>query len=320
MRKSTLVLSAALAAMAASSSWFWTQWQDERALNLDLRARADALARRDEHPLAAPVAASSDLPPARATKAAAEPLSVVAASTPPANYPRNVQQRLLKNPRFRQALRNQQRQVMETELRDLPKFLNLSPEDADHLLDLLAEQGVRTLELQWREPRGPEDGKSRQAALDELRTQNDAELTKLLGGPNMNRMQDFRSTFQSRAEVNSVRAELAMGSDPLRDDQLEPMVTLVDSELQRMKQELRDTAMAQQDPATRRSELAIAANQRIVDAATPILTSVQLAALKDLYRRQRLQMEADTELNRLQNEALLSDAQADAPNGASGQQ
>jgi uncharacterized protein YjiS (DUF1127 family) len=323
MRKSTLVLSAAAAAMAASTSWLWTQWRDERAVNLDLRARVEALTRHEEiKPAAASVVASSEALPDRATKAVAEAPTAVSATAPApmANYPR-LQQRLLKNPKFRQAFRNQQRVVLETEFRDLPKFLNLSPGEADRVFDMLAEQGVSLLELQWRGPGNPKEGLSRQDSYRDLRKQNDAELTNLLGGANMNRFQEFRSTLQSRAEVASVRNEMALGPDPLREDQVEPMIGVVNAELQRMNQELRDLGMTQiagvnvdQIPETKRGELAIAANQRIVDAAGPILTNAQLAALKELYRRQRMQMETQSELNRLRAEAMISDAKASGPN------
>jgi hypothetical protein len=104
-------------------------------------------------------------------------------------------------------------------------------------------------------------------------------------------------------------------------DQVEPMILLVNSELQRMNQEVRDLGLspaadigADQISTAKHAELAIAANQRILDAADPILTSVQLRALKELYRRQRLEMEAQSELNRLRAEALASEMQAEAPN------
>ena len=275
--------------------------------------------------MAAPVVASAETSPAHATQGVVESRSAVPASAPPANSPGLARQRLLKNPEFRQALRNQQRQVIETEFRDLPEFLNLSPDEAARLFDLLAEQGVKILELQWRDPRSKEDGRSRQTLLKELRAQNDAELTSLLGGANMNRLQEFRSTLQSRAEVTSVRNELAMSSEPLREDQVEPMITLVNSELKRMNQELRELGTSQpggvapdQIAELKRNELAsglaVAANQRIVEAAGVILTSTQLAALKELYRRQRLQMEAQDELNRVQSEAMISEAQGVAQN------
>jgi hypothetical protein len=320
MRKSTLVLCAAVAAAAASSLWLWRQWHDERAINLDLRARVEALTRREEAtPAATSVVASSEAPSDHATNVAETPAAVPAPAPMP-NYSR-VQQRLLKNPKFRQALRNQQRVVLETEFRDLPKFLNLSPSEAERLFDLLAEQGVSLLELQWRGPGNPKDGVSRQDSYRDLRKQNDAELSNLLGGANMNRFQEFRSTLQSRAEVASVRNEMALGPDPLREDQVEAMIGVVNAELQRMNQELRDLGMAQiagvnldQIPETKRGELAIAANQRIVDAAGPILTNVQLAALKELYRRQRMQMETQSELNRLRAEAMISDAKSAGSN------
>jgi hypothetical protein len=321
MRSSTLALSVVLAAMAASSLWLWGRWQNELAINLNLRDRVEALARQDKHaPAAAPVITSSQPTAVRATSGVADAPAAVRAPAPMANYPR-VQQQLLKNPKFRQALRNQQRVVLETELRDLPKFLNFSPGEADRLFDLLAEQGVSLLELQWGGPSSPKEGLSRQDAYRELRKQNEAELSKVLGAANMNRYQEFRSTLQSRAEVDSVRHEMALGPEPLREDQVEPMILLVNSELQRMNQEVRDLGLlpaadiaADQLPAAKRAELAIAANQRIVDAAQPILTSVQLAALKELYRRQGLQMEAQTELNRLRTEAAISNPNSAAPN------
>ena len=319
MRKSTLVLCAAVAAAVASSLWFWQEWHDERAINLDLRDQVEALTRREEaKPAAASVVDGSGAPSYRATKAIAEAPTAVPAPAPAQmpNYPR-LQQQLLKNPKFRQALRNQQRVVFETEFRDLPKLLNLSPAETERLFDLLAEQGVSRLELQWRGPWGPKEGISRQDSYRDLRQQNDAELSRLLGGANMNRFQEFRSTLQSRAEVASVRNEMALGPDPIREDQVEPMIGLVDAELQRMNQELRDLGMTQiagvsvdQIPETKRSELAIATNQRILDAAGSILTNVQLAALKELYRRQRIQMEAQSELNRLRAEAMISDAKS----------
>jgi hypothetical protein len=323
MRKSTLLLSAALLSTAAASSWLWRQLNDERALTLDLKNRVAALERpRKQLPVTADApAAVTELPAARTSKAMTETRPSVPVSAPPANYyPGQYQQRLLKNPEFRQALRNQQRVAIESQFRDLPKVLNLSPEDADRVFDLLAEQSVRLIELQGRGPWSPDEGQSRQDSHRELRKQNEAELAQLLGGPNLNRFQEFRSTLQSRAEVDSVRNEMALGTEPLREDQVEPMVLLVNSELQRMNQELRDLGMSQtagvsaeQILEETRSELAIAANQRIIDAARPILTSTQLAALKELYRRQRLQMEAQTEMLRLRADAAINYVQA-APN------
>jgi hypothetical protein len=317
MRKSTLVLSVTLAAAAASSSWLWQQWHEERAVNIALRAHLNALEQHPESnpPVPTPAFASAAVSTGLAPANSKELRSYAADKAAAVNYSGKVQQRLLKNPQFREALRNQQRRVIETEYRDLPKFLNLSPEEGARLFDLLAEQGEKTLELQWRGPIRQEGGSPTPPNYQELRAKVEAEnaagLARLLGAQNMNRLQEFRSTLQSRIEVDAVRGELARGPDPLREDQVEPMIGVVNAELQRMNQELRDASMmlfanGYADPAAegKRSELAIAANQRIVDAAGSILTNTQLAALKELYRRQRLQMETSGEVNRLRAEAM----------------
>jgi len=53
----------------------------------------------------------------------------------------------------------------------------------------------------------------------------------------------------------------------------------------------------------KQTELTIAANRRILDASKSILTSGQLAGLAELYRRQRQQMLAADDVNRLRNQA-----------------
>jgi hypothetical protein len=316
MRKRTLVLSVAMAGSIALSLWLWSEWDGERAANLDLHRRIAELGRRQEDSaVPAKAVASAELLTGRAIDSHLDARPALPAYSTPSNYPGRFQQRLLKNPQFRQALKMQQRVALETEFRDLPRYLNLTADQTDRLFDLMAEQGVSVLDLQWRDLRNPGEGQSRKELSAELRKQNDAALANLLGDQNLNRLHEFRSTLQSRAEVSSVRNELAMSSDPLREDQVEPMIAVVDAELQRMNQEIRDlAASAEQISDLKRSELAIAANQRIVEAAVPILTSVQLAALKDLYRRQRVQMDAQAELNRLQSEAEIVDSKAVALN------
>jgi hypothetical protein len=321
MRKSTLLLSTALLGTAAASCWLWNQLSDERALNLDLKSRIAALEQpREPVPVAAEAAAGAvaELPAARVTKAMTEPRPAVPAD-PVVQAPGKRQQRLLKSPEFRKALRIQQRQVIENAYRDLPKVLNLSPEQADRVFDLLADQGVRTLEQQWSYSADRTERASLQDMNRERRKQNDAEMAKLLGEANTNRLNEFRASFESRNEVSTLRNELAGASEPLREDQIEPMVSLVYVEQQRMDQEMQDLTASNSpgaaDPSfeRKRSEIAIAANQRIVESANSLLTSVQLAALKDLYRRQRLQMEAQNEMNRLRFEAMTSDAPAAKP-------
>jgi hypothetical protein len=316
MRKPTLVLSVALAGMVATSLLLWSERDGEHAVCPEFRSDKGALdLRQEDSGVPATAVAGAELLTGRAIDPVSKAGPNVPANTTRLQYYSGLQQRLMTNPRFRQALKKQQRVVLETEYRDLPEYLNLTPDQAERVFELMAEQSVDVLDLQRRDLRSSGEAQSRKDLLAQLRKQNETALTELLGSQNMNRLQQYRSTLQSRTEVSSVRNELAATSDPLRQDQVEPMVDLVNMELQRMNQELRDLSASGEEVAdAKRSELAIAANQRIVDAAVPILTSVQLAALKDLYRRQRSQMEALEDLNRLRSEAAIVDAKAGAPN------
>jgi hypothetical protein len=320
MSKST-VLSVALAVTAAGSLWLWTQWRNERAANLDLRARVESLERHHERaPVAAPAAASAPAHSAQVPTAHLESSPGARLYNPVPNYPGMVQTRLMKNPEFRKALRNQQRLMVENELRDLPRVLNLSPEQAARLFDLMADQGVKLLQLQWEGPANWQEGKSSKAAVSDLRKQNDAELTEILGERNMSELKEYRASMGSRAEVGALRGELARAPEPMREDQVEPMIAVVYAEQRRVDQELRDRFGSQssgsQDPeySAAQVELAIAANKRIVESAQPLLSGAQLSAVKDFYERQRRQMEANIALGRLQAEALAGDAPSMKPN------
>jgi len=311
MRKSTVVLCGVSVVAVAASCWLWRQWQHERSLNSDLQDRRGASLCPDtpvagagvEHEVAGP----SIL---RAPQAAKSSQSDVSTAEFPRNFPGDLQQRLLKNPDYRKAMRVQQRQEIEQLYRDLPRALGLTTEQAGALFDLMAEGGVKILEAQWQKP---EEGKSRQAAYEKVREQNDAEVAEMLGASNTIRLNEFRSTMQSRSEVDSVRNELARGAEPMREDQVDPMIAIVNSEVQRMNQELRDSGSIMTygaDPANdaRRTQIVIATNQRILDATRSILSGTQQAGLEQLYRRQRLQMESETELARLRHDAMQNNA------------
>ena len=111
--------------------------------------------------------------------------------------------------------------------------------------------------------------------------------------------------------MDALRAELARTVEPMREDQFDSLLDVVQTENQRADQELKARAVNETNlPAGFTSsgpvsvEVATAANQRIVDSAAMLLTPSQLATVKDFYRRQRVQMETQRDLERLRAEAL----------------
>lgn len=311
MRKSTGVLCVISAVSVAASVWLWGQWQHEHSANAGLQQQVAAARCPDVPAITASTSPAmtgpSRVPGPRSLKSSQ---ADTPAPTFTSGFPVEFQQRLQKNPEFRKALRTMQRLEIEQTYRDLPRSLGLNPEQANALFDLMSEQSVKTLEAQWQKPT---DGKSRGMAYEKVREQNDAELANLLGPSNMIRLNEYRSSMQSRTEVDSVRNELARGPEPMREDQVDPMVAIVSTEVQRMNQELRDVGSANVDGMSfdagingRRTQIVVATNQRILDGSRSILTSSQSAGLEQLYRRQRQQMETQDQMARIQAETAQS--------------
>jgi len=313
MRRHYLLGSITVLALSGAGYWTWRHSTAGRAPATSALAGPPAAIE-----CAAPPPAGAEPAPLEAQMAPpAKPLSPAQSTAPalPPGFVPSVEPRLLKNPEFRGAMLSQQRVALEDQFRDLPKILGLSPEQSDRLFDLLADQQIRQFDLRWQRP---EAGKTFSDLLQDARAKNAAELAELLGPSNMIRYQEFRASLQGRAEVNSVRAELASGADPMRESQYDPMLAVVNLELQRLNQEIADLGprgVPGSDPAdeTKRIELTVAANQRILDAARPILSGTQLAGLESLYRRQRQQMEAQDTLNRLRIEAAATASQGFTP-------
>ncbi len=323
MRASTLVLICIAMAGAAATLWLGMQLSEERARSGELSAELQALRHRaGERPMApAPASTPSAARASQASLAsAAAPVPgtlaqvEMASDEPPAGRrgrdSNDTQRRLLGNPEYRKAMRAQQRLNIEQRYRDLPRALGLSPEQADQVFDLLAEQSMGAIETGLR-IMGKEDVEAKVRANVDRQRAYETRMAELIGESNLAKLQDFRESMQSRAEVRMLGNELIGTSDPLREDQMEPLLAVMYTEQKRLQQEWSDVALSNpgKDFASmgaKRSQLAIAANQRIIDASRSLLSSKQLAALEDLYRRQKQQMESQDTMNGLMMQATGS--------------
>lgn len=216
-----------------------------------------------------------------------------------------MRRQLLGDPEYRNALHTQQRMMIEERYRDLPKALGLSPDKASQLFDLLADNMMQSFEGRERRVTTQSDGS--QVFVDSYRSREEAAITKLLGAEGVLKFREYNESMMSRSEVRQLGAELIGSSDPLREDQMQPLFDVVYAEQKRLQQEWRDlsaSGISGSNLVAKRSEAAIAANDRIVDAASSLLTGAQLAALTEMYRRQKAQMESQDEMNRITTEAM----------------
>ena len=276
--------------------------QTERSLIRSLPVQSDVAPRS---PIATPPqSAGSVAPPSKiAAQVEAGP-----DAPPPGSRARDfneTRRQLLGDPEYRNAMHTQQRTMMEERYRDLPKALGLSPDKASQLFDLLADNMMQGFDGRERRMVTQADGS--QVFVDQSRNREETAMTKLLGAEGVRKFHEYNESMMSRSEVRQLGAELIGSSDPLREDQMQPLFEVVYAEQKRLQQEWSDlsaSGISGSKVGAKRSEAAIAANGRIVDAASSLLSGAQLAALKEMYRRQKAQMESQDELNRLMTEAM----------------
>ena len=146
--------------------------------------------------------------------------------------------RRLTNPTYRDAQLAYSRLEIERQYPDLAAALNLSPDDANRLLDLLTRQAMsqREYELKLQEQGGlPDEAavRARQRQNEERRKAVEAERAALLGDAKLRELNQYLESLGARAQVRELRTMLAESDFPLRRDQVAPLVESLAAEQQR---------------------------------------------------------------------------------------
>jgi hypothetical protein len=316
MRKSEVVLCVALLASVAMSGWLWSELRAERSRNVALTNSASAPAL-----VAAPRA--EPIPVAPAAPAATAPAPSNASSTTvaaPAQAPDTVvgteedwqraQHRLMSDPRYREAWREQRRLTFSLRRDNIIRLLGLTPEQAAAVIDLQIDRELAYLEGRASYPgdaaNAQQRAKDRQNAIE--RDQQE-KLQALLGSQKYAGLEQYMESRPSRMQVDQFRTQLA-GPDMLREDQVEPLIAALHVEHSQMRRELteyRDT-LNWEGTATdtrrlyneREAELRKSAHVRMRDAAASILSPSQLAKFDDLLRREQQRRETQQRMEGLQ--------------------
>jgi len=307
MNRLLATLAIALVTCVAASSWLWRELRAERDRADASQARVLELERMQaasmlEIPPVAP-ADSSSAPasaavPVRKQETGVEPAPSDAGqkqSTPPDYF--GYEARMLRNPKYREARRAHRQMQLASGHLDLAESLQISQEQADRLLDLLVDQELRFADDPRRNPINEEEVQERQLRVRESQRANDAELTALLGESKLAQWKEYQASLQTRHQVQQLRTTLAAGPEPLRGDQIQPLVDAMYAEQKRVKEELAaytatlawSGGMDGQSHSRRNerhAQLAAAASERIQTAAESILTQQQLETLDGVLQRQ----------------------------------
>jgi ribulose bisphosphate carboxylase small subunit len=300
MQKSHIVLLIVALASAGVSAGLWLELRAERALNADLTARLKVAAAT---PVTArePVASRTAEPPvvmAPVVANAAPAPAVAKADRASADFWQARQRKLMSDPRYRDAFREQQRLQLATRRENFIRLLGFSPEQADAVIDLSIER-----QMNWPSGIPQEQGEQ------ESRTYQE-KLQALLGEDKSAQLQNYMESRQTRMQVDQFRTQLT-GGDALRDDQVEPLIAALQVERSQMQQDLEEyrasfaaddnSEASQRKYNERQTALLKATHDRMRTAASAILSQSQLQKLDAMLKRDLERHEAQQRMARIQS-------------------
>jgi hypothetical protein len=299
MKKLVVVLGAGVLVVGIAAANLWQDLRAEREQNRQLAAQAAAVPAPGPPPV--PVAPSSPpepvAPPAVALTAAAptaassEPKPAAAAPAtqgPAANA--NPLAAALANPQATEFVRSMMSSMMAQMYPDLAEELDLSPEEAQKFLALLASQqgdlGTESLQLMTGGAGNPAATQDLQRKLIEQQRANEAEVARTLGS-RYPRWQAYQATAAARQQVDQLSTALSAAGRPLSESKTQGLVAAFARELEQAQKEERewsesDAAVNSPNMMAETLQRAAESQRRTIDIAAPHLDAEQLA----LYRRQ----------------------------------
>jgi len=225
--------------------------------------------------------------------------------------------RQLLDPQIRATELAYARLELEWRNRDLATALNLQPNEAAHLLDLLAKQEIdeRLYDMldsdRVREMLAnnggrltDEEARTRLEQRAERRRQVEAERAALIGDVKLAEFNEYVKAFPARAEVRELQTMLAETTYPLRSDQVTPMIAALAAELQRHEAERSRLYDGAKNPPTpeetiqymhERLKLIEQSLQRRHQLATAYLDTEQIKRYDEMlsFERRRAQIDHD---------------------------
>ena len=247
MRRTTVVLGLLVCGLLAACVWLWRELDEERALTSTLRARLDTVQKLATARTAvetAPALAAT-LPAAAPATSPASPATGVTAPVPSPQHVTGTQEewnayrrRMMNDPRYREAQREQNRLSLALRRANLIRLLGLTPEQAEAVIDLQIDHEWQREEFMT-DVANEEQRQQRQQRAEAQDAELRTKLQTMLGQEKTARLEHYMETRQSRMQVDNFRGQLS-ATNMLRDDQVEPLIDALHVERSKMRQELQD--------------------------------------------------------------------------------
>lgn len=311
MNRTILLLSVTALALGGTSAYLWQQLRHEHALRqasvartaeLEERLRLMAVGKPD-------VQSHFDTRAPTATTMPA-PLAALAASQPKReasngkDRPLERSHTASESPEVRAVKLAQARMSVRRRLPDLAAALHLEEEEADKLVDLLAEQQLKFEppfvpegELEYDVNNKPEWVRK----MEEEQRGRDKEIAELLGEEKFRAWQEYGASGDARRLVRELRPMLDGTSDSLREDQMPLLIKAIAEAQQRFGAESGNGAST--DTGLERFARY---NERLREAAVPYLSTGQLARFDQMLDEQ-------LEVARVRSNTRSVQAETEAP-------
>jgi hypothetical protein len=300
MRKSTVVSIVVSLASTLCTVHFWSGRNAERARADGLQADLNRLESTTKTSAASPSTSAEQRysstfgDPALAESVAASPIRDAEG-----HATEDVEQEvaLFRNPNYEAAWRANRRLELASRVDEIARFMGLTDELADKLLDLMVDRDFEN-ESSGRVPPASADGKrawqDRREAVARSFEQRQREL---LGDAGFERLTTFYESAVSRGQVRELAAKLAATGEPLRTEQRDQLLRALSAERARMdarlldfvqEQSARDTsAEAMREYQARVDELQDTGHRRLREAARTVLSAKQLAEFDAMLALER---------------------------------
>lgn len=162
---------------------------------------------------------------------------------------------------------------------DVGSALGLSDEQANELMDLLAEQQTRMTD---RLRASAEGQPPKPLDIRDVQQKNNAEIAALIGQDKMDEWNAYQQSLPDRSQVNMVNQQLTEAGVPgMTDSQRSEMLAAVTEERQRLPRPAAFAGMTPEEQFAQSNEWQAEYDKALLERAKSILSSEQYAAYKE---------------------------------------
>ena len=212
--------------------------------------------------------------------------------------------KMMKDPKMKEMLRQQQGAALKQMYGEFSKSKNMDAQQSDQFFALLMEKQWGGMEegmdvFNGVEKTKEESAAASQAALEKT-AETDRKLRMLLGEGGYANYKDYEKTIGERMTLNSMRQQLAVNSAPLADDQAKSLLAVMIEERAKTpaspltsidgnpREKMRALATSNNSDQFYQAEADL--NQRVLNRASGILKPEQFSALES-FQKQQLEMQ-----------------------------